>query len=1462
MRHPSPLLSFLLLALVAALAFAPHARALRSTRQLVNGMPLQAENQCELDSLDVVGNSRLTASGTPAASMVGEPPSDFKIAFVGDMGTGPRAEAMARFMREEGAEMLVHAGGLGTDSSEPGDFYDMVLQQFANYKVEVPVVTALGAEDFATWSAEEAIEEAGRFADNMGTCSGIHGVRQVCTHRGVTVVSVSPGAFGCHHARFVRESFAKHPSMWRVCVFHQTQQHMQVSGLSDSAGWDVYEECRKAGAITVTGNNHAYARSYEMNSTTHQGVVSKDAARPIELRPEGMGRPGSNFVAVVGTGGSRLDSFEDTPYRHLPHWAVTLADSTVTDPHLQHGALFCTLGAGGSPRVGRCYFKERESELVRDEFELASVVDRSDGEQELRLQVASRLDNAFQRVVSSTCDFNDQSGMPLGVDPESGEAVLTALRFEHFPLDRATLDALGTSIVEAYLEFVPVGTLTTEGTLAASVLDADTAPPPCGTDYATDENRTGRVPWPAWSAEEAAGGVVRSADIKELLDLVLARPGFEANNAVTLFINGTVARGAAAYDQDHGCCEAPTLVVRLAPHLHVANTALDVHGPVQINCGPPGECSCNPAHREAPRFVSGTPGPVDVATPPPVNYTVAFLANGGVGPHPREVLERVRERGADLVVNAGNLLGHTRGTHTLEEWRAQLEAAGLGSVPHLWTPGPNDVDEDGEPNTIAAAMYDDLNALGTCYGPVGENTVCTRDGLTVVLVSPNLAGCDHAEYIEWAFAAHPSMWRVCAFYESAGIFDVGRGEGHDEVLPVYEACRRAGALIVTGGSHTYARSYTMSSTAAPGVAQNTDPARALVLSEEVEGENADTSKHGTTAVLAVGLGGESRGSYNGLNYKSTYWARTLAQADAEEAETGAVLCRLNVNGMEDLAHCERVTRNGDVTDAFWLRTTAGELPIDWQVRLQVRAAGDDVEQVEELSEDGKELVEQRCGSRDLEIVDDERGEAMHQIVGLRFEGFPLSDYVLDQLRTQTEGAWLEFAAYGDANRGAPNLFVNVHGDRDWNPDDLCGDDIRNRDWTDAATAWHEEQAWDVAFELHRSPDMKHVVDEMLSAPRWVAGGAASFFIVGNGTRSAASFDLNCCLAPTLVVQMGPPNVDFSAYDPYFYYNATGHDSEFPVETPDDGDSDSDSDGGAAGAAISSSRFLELALRLQEMTQIATVLTNGDILEPEAVKELDQELKSIEGEIADDAGSTARDLRSMVSVVRGTLYQHSETLSDEEVEALGGNSFTYANPRYWEDYYNKTSSDEKFDWYGSWDTPVVFEGAAAALADVLRPRLTPESRILMLGCGNSDLSEKMYLAGYENIVNVDISSHVLDLLRARLQQAMPKMSWTQMNVNDLTFADGEFDVVLDKGTLDAIEANKPLTKAASSEVHRVLRPGGQLLSVTFNDAVVRVEGQLRPAAEWGDCSTLPFERAAKRAGEEGSRFFLHACAKRM
>jgi len=289
------------------------------------------------------------------------------------------------------------------------------------------------------------------------------------------------------------------------------------------------------------------------------------------------------------------------------------------------------------------------------------------------------------------------------------------------------------------------------------------------------------------------------------------------------------------------------------------------------------------------------------------------------------------------------------------------------------------------------------------------------------------------------------------------------------------------------------------------------------------------------------------------------------------------------------------------------------------------------------------------------------------------------------------------------------------------------------------------------------------------------------------------------------------------------------------------------------------------MRLAQATELASGLQQGGLLDSDAAKTLNAEITEIEEGIKDLDDSIARDLMAMVSVVRGTMLQKTEGLSDEQVEELG-NSYTYANARYWDDYYNKTDAEERFDWYGSWDSAITQttadgETEKLELADLLRPHVSTDNKILMLGCGNSDMSTKMYAAGYEDIVNIDISPKLLDELRAQHETTMPNMKWLYMNVSQLEFEDASFDIVLDKGTLDAIEQNGELLTQAVKEVNRVLKPDGKFLSTTYNDRSIRLERQLEGAASWGACETQTFQKAShKKVGgsEEDRAYFMHAC----
>lgn len=114
---------------------------------------------------------------------------------------------------------------------------------------------------------------------------------------------------------------------------------------------------------------------------------------------------------------------------------------------------------------------------------------------------------------------------------------------------------------------------------------------------------------------------------------------------------------------------------------------------------------------------------------------------------------------------------------------------------------------------------------------------------------------------------------------------------------------------------------------------------------------------------------------------------------------------------------------------------------------------------------------------------------------------------------------------------------------------------------------------------------------------------------------------------------------------------------------------------------------------------------------------------------------------------------------------------------------------------------------------------------MVGCGNSELSEQMYDTGMcEDIVNIDISEAVIRQMQERSAGKRPKMSYLLMDVLQMDFPDAHFQVVLDKGTLDAIltddeEATLSKVDTMFAEVSRVLQVGGRYLCVSLAQAHV-------------------------------------------
>ncbi|CAH9122932.1 unnamed protein product [Cuscuta epithymum] len=147
-----------------------------------------------------------------------------------------------------------------------------------------------------------------------------------------------------------------------------------------------------------------------------------------------------------------------------------------------------------------------------------------------------------------------------------------------------------------------------------------------------------------------------------------------------------------------------------------------------------------------------------------------------------------------------------------------------------------------------------------------------------------------------------------------------------------------------------------------------------------------------------------------------------------------------------------------------------------------------------------------------------------------------------------------------------------------------------------------------------------------------------------------------------------------------------------------------------------------------------------------------------------------------------------------------NTYNYGDALYWDARYIQEAGVGPFDWYQRY----------SSLRPFVRKYVPTSSRVLMVGCGNAVMSEEMVKDGYVEIVNVDISSVAIDMMRKKYEH-VGELQYMQMDVRDMSlFPDDSFDSVIDKGTLDSLMCgtNAPISACQMlGEVNRILKPGG-------------------------------------------------------
>src|SRR3990167_231962 len=150
-----------------------------------------------------------------------------------------------------------------------------------------------------------------------------------------------------------------------------------------------------------------------------------------------------------------------------------------------------------------------------------------------------------------------------------------------------------------------------------------------------------------------------------------------------------------------------------------------------------------------------------------------------------------------------------------------------------------------------------------------------------------------------------------------------------------------------------------------------------------------------------------------------------------------------------------------------------------------------------------------------------------------------------------------------------------------------------------------------------------------------------------------------------------------------------------------------------------------------------------------------------------------------------------------------------------DYSNKEFWNERFlnekqnDWYISWEQLKPYLEQLSIPAD---------APILNVGSGNSSVPFDMWTSGLRNITSIDISDTAITTMQKRSDEAGIGCKWVEADATNMKeFTDNTFDVVIDKGTLDALVCDNDdlIPTRMIQEMFRVTKVGGHMFIITHS-----------------------------------------------
>lgn len=150
-------------------------------------------------------------------------------------------------------------------------------------------------------------------------------------------------------------------------------------------------------------------------------------------------------------------------------------------------------------------------------------------------------------------------------------------------------------------------------------------------------------------------------------------------------------------------------------------------------------------------------------------------------------------------------------------------------------------------------------------------------------------------------------------------------------------------------------------------------------------------------------------------------------------------------------------------------------------------------------------------------------------------------------------------------------------------------------------------------------------------------------------------------------------------------------------------------------------------------------------------------------------------------------------------------------------------DKQSYWHGRFASETSFEWLLPSdrfmdLIDAHLAHLGPESRVLQLGSGTSDLQNHFRARGIVDVTNLDYEPLAADRGRDLERRAFGdvRMSYAVDDATQMRDSDRPYDLIVDKSTCDAVACggDEPLRRMANA-IRRNLRPGAVWIALSFS-----------------------------------------------